>query len=903
MRAVTVYRALLWAYPAPFRREYGREMAGAFGAELADARLEAGWRGTTSTWARALRDLIPTAIREHRHVLSQDLRHAVRILVASPVFTIVAIASLALGIGANTAIFSLLNNVMVSTLPVRDPQALVILTDPGASGAAIGSQTGEPRSLATYPEYRDLQGATNSLAAIMASSSNLQRGQVRLDGGPFEDFAIRLVSSSYFDALGVPALVGRTFNGPAEPAEGSAPFAVISYDLWQRRFGGRADVIGKTIGLREGTLQVIGVAPASFFGESVGERPDAWVPLAMQPMVMPGRPWLTDVAGSVEKVMWLHVFGRLKPGATPETAQAEANVIFKQGLARYYGVLADPQQRAGFLDQKLAVHRAATGASSLRDFADPLYVLLVGAGVVLLIACANLGNLLLARTTARQREVAVRLALGAGRGRLVRQLLTESFCLAAAGGVIGLVTALAMRQGLLRLMPDEIILPPAIDVRLVAFVVGLTIVAGLVLGLLPALRVTRIPVATGLRDQGRGIAGSAAWLRIGRTVVIGQLALSLPLLVGAGLLVRTLLNLQRVDLGYPKEQLLTFTVDGVSAGYDQVRQEAAFSAILARLKALPGVKAVTYSSNGLFNGSDNGDRITVEGYTPKGDGDRGSSYDAVAPDYFSTLGVPIVLGREITEQDRAGSEPVCVINETFARRFFEGRQPIGLHVTQQYAEDRHTYQIVGVVKDSRQNRLRGRIEHRFYTPSAQPASSISAVTYIIRPRGDEGSLAGEVRRVIREAEPRMPITRAGPVVDRIERRLGQDRMVAQLSIAFGIVAALLTALGLYGILSYGVARRTHEIGLRKALGAGHATLMGMILRETGWLVIGGLFAGAALSYFAARLIASRLFGLSPADPVTIASAIVGLVTIAALAAWLPAWRAARVDPLVALRQD
>jgi predicted permease len=903
MRAVTVYRALLWAYPAPFRREYGREMAGAFGAELADARREAGWRGTAATWARALRDLIPTAIREHRHVLIQDLRHAARILAASPVFTIVAVGSLALGIGANTAIFSLLNNVMVTTLPVRDPQSLVILTDPDASGTAIGSQTGQARSLATYPEYRDLQGATRSFDAIMASTSTLQRGQVRLDGGPFEDFAIRLVSTSYFDALGVPAFIGRTFGGPVEPAEGSAPYAVISYDLWQRRFGGRADVIGRTIGLRDATLQVIGVAPARFFGETVGERPDAWVPLAMQPMVMPGRPWLHDVPGSVEKVMWLHVFGRLKPGVTPEAAQAEANVIFKQGLARYYGVLADPQQREGFLDQKLVVHPAATGASSLRDFADPLYVLLAGAGVVLLIACANLGNLLLARTTARQREVAVRLALGAGRGRLVRQLLTESFCLAAAGGAIGLLTALAMRQGLLRLMPDQIILPPAIDARLLAFVVALTIVTGLVLGLLPALRVTRIPVATGLRDQGRGIAGSAAWLRIGRTVVVGQLALSLPLLVGAGLLVRTLVNLQRVDLGYPKEHLLTFTVDGLPAGYAPARQEAAFAGILARLRALPGVQGVTYSSNGLFGGSDNGDRITVEGYTPKGDNDRGSSYDAVAPGYFSTLGVPIVVGREITEQDRAGSEPVCVINETFARRFFEGRQPIGLHVTQQYAEDRHTYQVVGVVKDSRQNRLRGRIEHRFYTPAAQPASSISSVTFIVRPRGDEGGVASEVRRVIREAEPRMAITRAGPVVERVERRLGQDRMVAQLSIAFGVVAALLTALGLYGILSYGVTRRTHEIGLRKALGAGHGVLMAMILRETGWLVAGGLVAGGGLSYFAARLIASRLFGLTPADPATLAASIAGLTTIAVLAAWLPAWRAARVDPLVALRQE
>jgi len=905
MRAPDLYRVLLWCYPAPFRREYGQEMLGAFHAELRDARrAEHGlaiW-ASAAIWARALRDLVPTAFQEHRHVLMQDLRHAVRVLRASPGFTLVAVASLALGIGANTAIFSLLNNVLLATLPVREPRSLVLFTDPEAQGVAAGSQSGE-RSLMTYQEFLDLQRSSTTLSSAMAASSSLHRVQARLDGAEPEEVALSLVSTSYFHTVGVPALIGRTFGDAPEPAEGSVPQAVISHELWQRRYGGRADVIGRAITLRDGAFQVIGVAPSWFLGETVGQRPDAWLPLANLPTILPGRPWLHDVPGTVEKVMWLHVFGRLRPEATADTAAAEANVTFQQGLTRYYGTLPDPKARQGFLDQRLRVRPAANGANALSDFADPLWVLLGGAGLVLLIACANLGNLLLARTTARVREVAVRLALGAGRGRLVRQLLTESLCLAIAGGICGLALAFALRQALIHLLIDPIVLPATLDRRVLLFVFVLTLVVGLMLGLLPALRITKTPVATGLRDQGRGIAGSAAWLRIGRLVVVGQLALSLPLLVGAGLLARTLVNLQRADLGYAKEGLLTVNVDAQAAGYEPARQAQAFEDLLARIRAVPGVRVATFSNNGLFGGSDNGDQITVEGYTPKGDGDRGSSYDAVGPGYFSTLGIAVMTGREITAQDGAASAPVCVINETFARRFFAGRHPIGLHVTQRYADQSHTYQVVGVVKDSRQNRLRGLIEHRFYTPATQPAASISSVSFIIRPSGDGGAVLPAVRRVIQTAEPRMQVTRAIALADAVDRRLSQDRMMAQLSIAFGVVAALLAAMGLYGVLSYGVARRTQELGVRKALGARHATLIRMIMRETGWLLAAGLVAGGALAAGAAQLIASRLYGLSPADPTTFGIALAALAVVALAATWLPAYRASRVDPLVALRHD
>jgi predicted permease len=905
MRAADVYRALLWCYPAQFRHEYGTQMVGAFTEQLRDAGLHHGRLAQAAIWARALIELAPTALQEHQHVIRQDLRHALRIFAASPGFTVVAILSLALGIGANTAIFSLLNSVLMNRLPVRNPHELVILTNPGASGRRLGMQDGE-RSLATYQEFLQLR-ENDAFASLMASSSALQRTEARVAGRETEPLAIRLVSTTYFSTLGVPAAVGRTFDARREPAAGAAPDAVISHEYWQRRFGGRADVVGRTIAFRNGIVTIVGIAPASFLGESVGERPDAWIPLAMQATVVPGRDWLRDVPGSVEKVMWLHMFGRLAPGVTLERAQASANVTFQRGLAAYYGSIADAGTRTRYLDQRLKLQDASTGASMLRrTFAEPLWVLLGAAALVLLIACSNLGNLLLARTTARSREMAVRLALGAGRGRLIRQLLTESACLAIVGGLVGLIITRLLREGLLRLVVDPTIaLPSALDLRTLSFVFVLTFAVGLILGLLPALRITDTRPAATLRE-GKGAAGSAAWLRVGRLVVVGQLALSLPLLVGAGLLVRTLANLQRVDLGYPVEDLLTVRVDADPAGYEPPRQRAAFEALAARLRAVPGVRAVTYSYNGLFGNTDNGDRILVEGYTRADAPEIGSSYDAVAPDYFSTLGIPLLIGREITDQDQSGGRMVCVINETFAKRFFEGRNPIGLHVTQQFAELQNTYEVVGVVRDSRQGQLRDEIETRFYTTLSRSAARadghVSAVTFIIRQRGD-GSVLADVRQVLQQTEPNMPITSASTLIERVDRRIVQDRMLAQLSIAFGVVAMVLAALGLYGVLSYGIARRTNEIGIRKALGAQHWTLIAMIARETSWLVLAGLVVGGAMSVAVVRLIASRLYGLSPADPATFVSAIAALTVVAALATWLPAYRTTRVNALVALRYD
>ena len=904
MLPIGIYRTLLFCYPAPFRHEYGVAMVSAFADQVQEARRLGGWRAEVSIWLKTILDLFITAPREHYHVIKQDLRYAFRMLVSRPVFATVAILSLALGIGANTAIFSLLNTLVLSSLPVRDPHGLVMLTDPNSSGVFIGSRSND-RSLLTYAEFEQLRDRSSVFSSLMACQSALDDVQVRVNEGEPEEATTRMVSAEYFSTLGVQSLLGRTFTRDDDP---TARYAVISYDYWQRRFGRRADILGARLAIREGVFSIIGVAPASFFGETVGGRPDIWLPLTLQPLVLPGRDWLHDQSGNIEKVMWLHAFGRLRPGVTLEQAQAAANVVFQQGLVAFYGSALTPDRRTGFLNQRLKLQSGAKGASPMRgQVAEPLTLLLAAAGVVLLIACSNLGNLLLARATARTREISVRLALGAGRGRIIRQLLTESMLIGFLGGIAGLAAAWMFRAGLLSLVTDSNRdwnnQPANTDIRVLVFAFALTLAAGLFLGLLPAMRMMNTNAGAGLKEQGRGLTASGAWLRAGKFVVVGQVALSLPLLIGAGLLMRTFQNLQRVDLGYPKERLLMVRVDVQTGGYEESRRQPLFERLLERVRAVPGVRAATYSKSGLFLSSDSSDGILVEGYTPKGDGDGDSRNDHVGPNFFSTLGIPVLLGREITERDQPSSNRVCVINETFAKRFFAGRNPIGMHVTQVWADERNTYEVVGVVRNSRKRGLRGDVEHRFFVPVAQPIGVPRFIAYAIRTVAEPSSVIAGVRRAILSEDPNLPITTARAMEDLVDERMAQDRLMARLSLAFGAVALILAAIGLYGVLSYGVERRTNEIGIRKALGAQHGAVMAMILRETGLLLVGGLVAGTALSFAGMRFITSRLYGLAPTDPLAIGIAIGVLTTVAMIAAWLPAYRASRVDPLVALRYE
>jgi predicted permease len=884
MLPISLYRTLLRCYPAPFRREYGAEMVWAFAEQVREARRRGGWSAETSIWLKTLFDLLLTAPREHYHVIWQDMRYAIRTLASQPGFATVAVLSLALGIGANTAIFSLINSVLLSALPVHSPQSLVMLTNPASNGITIGSKSGERQEL-TWSEFRQLRDLSTVFSGLMACQIEPEPVPVRVGESEAEDTLVQMVSSEYFGTLGVPALLGRTLSADDDP---SAPQAVISYDYWRRRFGGRADVLGTTITIRGGVFSIIGVAPPSFFGDTVGQRPEIWAPLTLQPAVLPGREWLHEKPGG-DKVMWLHVFGRLKPGVRIETAQAAANVAFQQSLAAFYG----SAERAA--KHWLKVRPAANGASQIREqIAEPLTMLLSASGLVLLIGCANLGNLLLARTTTRTREFSVRLALGASRGLLIRQLFTESMVIAILGGLAGLAAACILRAGLLALIPESIHVPVALDARVLGFAFALTVAAGLILGLLPVLRTNNLDATSGLKEQGRGLTASAAWVRAGRFVVVGQVALSLPLLIGAGLLLRTFQNLQHADLGYRKERLILLRVDVQMGGYEEQRRVALFQRLLERVRSTPGVSAASYSKSGLFLGSRSSGHIQVEGYTQEADGKVRSVWDHIGQDYFSTLGIPLLLGREITEQDQSSRNRVCVINEAFARRYFANRNPLGMHVDK--------YEIVGVARNSRVRGVRDEIEPHFYVPAAQPTDVPPRfITFVARTAAEPFSVLAGARRAILSEDPNLPITAASPLTEFVNKQMAQDRLLARLSMAFGIVALLLAAIGLYGVLSYGVARRTNEIGIRKALGAPQTTVLVMILQETALLLFAGLLVGTLLSAAATRLIAARLYGLAPTDPVAIGAAVAMLGAVALLAAWVPAHRASQVDPLIALR--
>jgi predicted permease len=843
------------------------------------------------------------------HVLGdlwQDLRYALRAMAAKPSFTAVAILSLALGIGANTAIFGLWNGVLHSSLPaVHKPEQLVMLSNPDDSGMWTGrwdGRTDGPRSWLTYGEFEQLRDHAEGFSALMASQSSLSTWQVRFEGGAWEEASGRLVSGGFFQVLGVSPAIGRLFTTTEDRAE--APYAVISYSYWQRRFGGRPDVLGKTFTLRKAALTIIGVAPSGFIGETSGQQPDLWLPLRMQPGVLPGNDRLHDRPPA--KVMWLHVFGRLKAGVTQAQAEAQANAVFQAGLESFYGATASGERRREFLDQRLRIRSGARGASALRnEFNHSLTALLAAVGVLLLIACANLANLLLARGAARKSEIAVRLSLGASRGRLIRQLVTESLALAAMGGVAAIAVAYVLHGAMVRMLAES---DPRFHISftlnlVLVFLLAATLAAALLFGVLPAWQVTKTAAGASLKEQSRGAIGSLGQMRSGRFLVSLQLALALPLLVGAGLLAQTVYNLQRADLGFSAERLLLVRVDLREAGYESARRDRLLRELVGQIQRIPGVQATSFSQLGVFNGGESSATIEVEGYAPKGDHDRGSALDVIGPGYFSTLGVPMRLGREILENDRGDATKVCVINEAFAKRFFDQRNPIGMRMTSIDDDQRTTYQVVGVARNARTQSLRGDIEPRYFVAATQAPASVESPTVLIRPATETAPVIAAVRKTIARVDAGLPIMSASSIEEEMAPLTAQDRTTAQLAVVFGCVALTLAAIGVYGVLSYDIARRTGEIAIRIALGAQPGGVISMILRETTGLVSAGLALGGGLAYAASRLIDSRLYGVAPQDPLTLALATGLLLLVALSAAYLPAQRASRLDPIAALRQQ
>ncbi len=838
--------------------------------------------------------------------LMQDLHYGWRSLSRTPAFFIVAVLSLALGIGANTAMFSLLNSAVMKALPVRDPQQLVILTDPTASGVGIGSQNGE-RGLLSYPEFEDLQQRANLFTGLFAVQSEVDTWHARLGGGASEEIHGKLVSGTYFSVLGVQPQIGRFFDAAADSEIGGAPYAVLSDSFWERRFGRDPNVLGKTVTIQRTAFTVIGVTARGFLGETVGQGPDIWLPLSMELQVQPGRDWLHPLPNPTEKVMWLHVFGRLGPGVTIAQAQAQANSVFKQSLSMSYESLSAAAKRR-FMDQKLRLQPAATGASNIRQqFVEPLFVIFAAVGAVLLICCANLTNLLLARANSRRREITVRLALGANKGRVIRQLLTESLILSLFGAIGGLLLASGGARLLLRMAStptDPIQIDPALDLRVLLFTAAVAVLTTLIFGLVPAIRAARADINSTLREGSRGLTATLSRLRLGKLIVIAQIALSLVLLIGAGLFLRTLLNLESVNLGYSRDNLLLIRVDGLSAGYKDQRLVTLDQQLLDKFRNVPGVRRATFSENGLFSGTESGDEISVEGYTPHGKKDRGARWDQIGPDYFSSLGIPLLLGREITGRDQQGGLRVCVINEAFAKLFFADRNPLGKHITDQYGDNHVVFEVVGVAKDSRDHALRGEIPPRFFVAAAQAFDGAPpAVNFEIRTAANPNSMLGTLRRAVQQMDPNLSILSARSLGELVDNRLGQDRLIANLTAIFGGLALVLAAIGIYGILAYGVSQRTNEMGIRMAVGAQSRNVIAMILRETLVILSIGLIAGLAVSIGVTRLIASRLFGIHAMDPLVLGSAVVVMSAIGLLAAYGPAWRASRIDPITALRYE
>ena len=857
--------------------------------------------------------------------LIQDIRFAVRTFLKNPGFALLAILTLALGIGANTAIFTVLDSVLLRSLPVPQPQQLVVLTNPDAHGMSNGSESGD-RGLLAYSEFEYLRDHNEVFSGIFAADSTLAQLSVTIPNSPSGSSAsdlpaaqdsarIRMVSGDYFPTLGIRPIIGHAFGPEVDRTRNSSPVAVISHAFWRQRFGADPQVLGRKIQVHQTSFEIIGVAPAGFFGETVGEAPDIWVPMTMQEAIYPGDDLLTAfAAGTIDQRMWLQVMARLKPGVTLAQANANVNVVFPgyvSASALRYKLSGDDLK--AYSDQKIDVQHGGRGASTMHNtFGEPLKLLMALVALVLLIACANLANLLLARGAARQREFAVRLSIGAGRGRLIRQLLTESFLLAMLGAALGVVLAQWADNVLLRMVSptgsvgqEAIQLSLRPDARVLAFTFAVAILTALLFGLIPALRATRLDLSPMLKAGASGatVEGHSRRFPVGKILVVTQVSISLVLLVAAGLFVRSLQRLSEVKLGYKTERLLLFRVRPIPAGYKDAAIPRVLQELLDKFKAVPGVSAASLSSNGLFAHSESGDPISVEGYIPKPGELPHSRMDQVGPDYFSVVGMPILSGRGITAQDSGNGPRVAVINQAFAKQFFPNTNPIGKRVTDTYPGNPASAEIVGVVADAKYNSLREETPTRLYNPIFNPLWPEQSAYFEIRTSADPATVSAALRAVVHDTNSAIPEIEIHTMSGLIDDSLQTDHFVAQLSTAFGLLAIILASVGLYGIMAFTVARRTRDIGIRMALGAGRSKIVRQVLNETLILMVIGIAVGVPIALAGTRLIKSMLFGLGAVDPVAIVAACAILAVIAGLAGYIPARRASQVDPMVALRYE
>ena len=830
--------------------------------------------------------------------LRQDFRYGIRTLLKNPGFTAISVLTLALGLGANTAIFSLTDQILLRYLPVEKPEQLVVLRSPGPKSGRVWSDGDNAASL-SYPLYKELRDNNNVFSGLLArfaiSLSVSGEGQTERANG-------ELVSGNYFEVLGVRPALGRVFTQEDDQAPGAGQVIVLSHGYWTRHFGANPGILNKTLIVNGQVMTVVGVARAGFDGVQVGQRPDIFIPITMKALMTPNWDGLAD-----HRDFWLTIIGRLKPGLSPEQAEEALTPVYRQILEAELPLMGrfTPETQQRFLERRMLMEPGSRGKPVLqRDTKQPLLVLMGMVGLVLLIACANVANLLMARGAARQREIAIRMAVGAGRMRLVRQFLVESLTLSLIGGAAGLLVASWTIGLLVGAIPESVGisgLSATLDLRLLAFTLILSVLTGLVFGLLPAIKATRLNLESTLREQGSSVSGALSQVRFRKGLVVSQVVLTTVLLVGAGLFARSLNNLKNLDLGLKPENLIGFSIAPQLNGYTPARTTALFDQLHQNLSSQPGVDGVSAAVMGVLTDSNSSSNITVEGYQAGEEEDMNMGQNWVGPEFFSTMGIPLLEGRELTTSDTSNSPKVAVINESMKRRYFADRDPIGSRFTFGAGDKiKPDIQIVGVVKDSKHGTVREKGGPFAYLPYSQ-LKTLGNITFYVKTRQDVATMATTLRREVQNLDGNLPVSELKTMERQIDESLFADTFLTFLSLCFALLAALLASIGLYGVMAYTVTRRTREIGIRMALGATRGVVSWLILREVVVLAVVGLLVGLPAAYGLGRLTESLLFGVTASDPLVFVGAGLLLSAATLLGGYIPARKAASIDPLTALR--
>lgn len=843
----------------------------------------------------------------------KDIRHAVRMLLNARGWTAVVVLSLALGIGANAALFSAINGLLLNQLPVKNPDTLVRLRFAGQNDMATSSsdygfsapdKNGQnSRATFSFPMFQQFL-ADNRTMEEMAAFAPFSRVNLVVDGHA-EIVGAFISTGNYYRMLGVRARLGRTIV-PEDDTPSAPPVAVISSPFWHSRFGTDPAVVGKTVQVNNVPVTIVGVIEPDFHGvqRTVGEAPDISLALAHEPLLNPFPPTSGGSRLNQPTFWWLQVMGRLKPGATAAQVQGNLEGVFQStaraGMDSYLASLKETERSTAVNRNRSQVPRLRvdSGARGIYDVhtndVRQITILSIVVALVLLIVCANVANLLLARASGRRKELSVRLSLGATRGRLIRQLLTESLLLAAAGGALGIVVGYWGKQ----LLPGPHGQPVPLDWRMLAFVAGLACLTGVVFGVAPALRATSINVNEALKANSRSVAGSRSLL--GKSLLVVQVAISLVLLVGAGLFLRTLQNLRHVDVGFDPQNLALFRVNPALNRYDAARTNALYGRLLENIGAVPGIRAVAFSQPALLSGSTNTTSIYVHGRSYQQSTRDSIHRMVVSPNFFDTLGIPLQLGRGFTWHDNEAAPKIVIINDAAARKYFPNESPIGRRFGSS-VENSGELEVVGVVRDAKYDSVRDSAPPTMYVPYQQTRATNPV--FAVRTAGPPLRAMTDIRTTVAHVDPNLPLIDVSTQLEQVEGRFAQERLFAQAYALFGGVAMALAAIGLFGLMSYNVSRRTNEIGIRMALGAQRTAVLRLVLRESLILVAVGMAIGLALAVTLSRFVETLLFGLAPNDIVTIALAGLVMLLVSSLAGYLPARRASRVDPMVALRYD